>query len=455
MPAKLVRALCFERPSPALHALDTTHTALRAVPQHDDNMDGIKPPPKAGARVVEPSISVIVTLAPGSANAAWLSAWKEQLAGLEVLIVPAAGGSANVALPAGFEGAKVVAAPPAGVDGSKLSGREIALLTAKGPRVLFLAEGSTPATTPKGEVVQLVKEHTYNLSTPATPFFFNTLYDPFRTGADFVRGYPFSLRDGVKTAVSHGLALGGTVRFRPAPPRERGAVAPPTSPFRSQRAALPAVLQSDLLSPLPAGPWPRGTPGREIALRGPATERTAACSCARMQARYVDATLTLPKQAWAVLSPSNLAIDKCASPAAAHTGRVPAKRVTRNHHTTCDHMVVQFAGRCWALPATTAWTPPASRWTRRRTTRGPASPSRQAHLAVHWDGVGGGGRIGVHECAGRLKSSRFPPATLGAQALANHLGYGVKTGLPYVASSSKAAAEDKTLPSARFEVRAL
>lgn len=35
----------------------------------------------------------------------------------------------------------------------------------------------------------------------------NTLYDPYRDGADFVRGYPFSLREGAPTAVSHGLWL--------------------------------------------------------------------------------------------------------------------------------------------------------------------------------------------------------------------------------------------------------
>jgi len=33
------------------------------------------------------------------------------------------------------------------------------------------------------------------------------LYDPYREGADFVRGYPFSLREGAPTAVSHGLWL--------------------------------------------------------------------------------------------------------------------------------------------------------------------------------------------------------------------------------------------------------
>ncbi len=52
-----------------------------------------------------------------------------------------------------------------------------------------------------------MQQHLTNLTTPATPFFFNTLYDPYREGADFVRGYPFSLREGAATAVSHGLWL--------------------------------------------------------------------------------------------------------------------------------------------------------------------------------------------------------------------------------------------------------
>lgn len=52
-----------------------------------------------------------------------------------------------------------------------------------------------------------MQQHIRNLLTPSTPYFFNTLYDPYREGADFVRGYPFSLREGVTTAVSHGLWL--------------------------------------------------------------------------------------------------------------------------------------------------------------------------------------------------------------------------------------------------------
>jgi len=60
-----------------------------------------------------------------------------------------------------------------------------------------------------GGVVRLnpLVGHMRNLKTNATPFFFNTLYDPFRAGSDFVRGYPYSLRDGVPSVVSHGLWL--------------------------------------------------------------------------------------------------------------------------------------------------------------------------------------------------------------------------------------------------------
>ena len=29
-------------------------------------------------------------------------------------------------------------------------------------------------------------------------------YDPYAPGSDFVRGYPFSMREGKRTAVSHG-----------------------------------------------------------------------------------------------------------------------------------------------------------------------------------------------------------------------------------------------------------
>ncbi|XP_073526227.1 LOW QUALITY PROTEIN: uncharacterized protein, partial [Phyllobates terribilis] len=60
---------------------------------------------------------------------------------------------------------------------------------------------------PSWKKINAIEQHIKNLETPSTPFFFNTLYDPYVEGSDFVRGYPFSLREGVPTAVSHGLWL--------------------------------------------------------------------------------------------------------------------------------------------------------------------------------------------------------------------------------------------------------
>ncbi|KAL1218811.1 putative UDP-arabinopyranose mutase 4 [Cardamine amara subsp. amara] len=60
---------------------------------------------------------------------------------------------------------------------------------------------------PSGKEINVIAQHIKNLETPSTPYYFNTLYDPFRDGTDFVRGYPFSLREGVPTAISHGLWL--------------------------------------------------------------------------------------------------------------------------------------------------------------------------------------------------------------------------------------------------------
>ncbi|KAL1218464.1 UDP-arabinopyranose mutase 3 [Cardamine amara subsp. amara] len=60
---------------------------------------------------------------------------------------------------------------------------------------------------PSGKDINVIEQHMKNLLTPSTPHFFNTLYDPFTSGADFVRGYPFSMRESVQTVVSHGLWL--------------------------------------------------------------------------------------------------------------------------------------------------------------------------------------------------------------------------------------------------------
>lgn len=42
---------------------------------------------------------------------------------------------------------------------------------------------------PSGKEINALSQHIRNLLTPSTPLFFNTLYDPFANGADFVHVY--------------------------------------------------------------------------------------------------------------------------------------------------------------------------------------------------------------------------------------------------------------------------
>jgi reversibly glycosylated polypeptide/UDP-arabinopyranose mutase len=90
---------------------------------------------------------------------------------------------------------------------SGYSCRYFGYLISRKKYIISVDDDCIPARDTKGALVDIVAQHITNLATPATPFFFNTLYDPYRKGADFVRGYPFSMRSGVECGLSCGLWL--------------------------------------------------------------------------------------------------------------------------------------------------------------------------------------------------------------------------------------------------------
>ncbi|KAF2288338.1 hypothetical protein GH714_006858 [Hevea brasiliensis] len=90
---------------------------------------------------------------------------------------------------------------------SGYSCRYFGFLVSRKKYIVSIDDDCIPAKDERGFLIDAVDQHIMNLTTPATPFFFNTLYDPYREGADFVRGYPFSLRNGVTCALSCGLWL--------------------------------------------------------------------------------------------------------------------------------------------------------------------------------------------------------------------------------------------------------
>ncbi|KAJ9180419.1 hypothetical protein P3X46_008666 [Hevea brasiliensis] len=90
---------------------------------------------------------------------------------------------------------------------SGYSCRYFGFLVSRKKYIVSIDDDCIPAKDERGFLIDAVDQHIMNLTTPATPFFFNTLYDPYREGADFVRGYPFGLRNGVTCALSCGLWL--------------------------------------------------------------------------------------------------------------------------------------------------------------------------------------------------------------------------------------------------------
>lgn len=85
--------------------------------------------------------------------------------------------------------------------------RNFGFLVSKKKYIYNMDDDTFPAKGPDGRLVNSFMEHYRNLRRNSTPSFFNTLYDPYREHSDFVRGYPYSRRIGVRTVVSHGIWL--------------------------------------------------------------------------------------------------------------------------------------------------------------------------------------------------------------------------------------------------------
>jgi reversibly glycosylated polypeptide/UDP-arabinopyranose mutase len=51
---------------------------------------------------------------------------------------------------------------------------------------------------------ELLRIHALNLMKPTVSSYYNNGHDPYQRGKDFVKGYPYSLRDGIATAMSYG-----------------------------------------------------------------------------------------------------------------------------------------------------------------------------------------------------------------------------------------------------------
>ncbi|XP_057755086.1 probable UDP-arabinopyranose mutase 5 isoform X3 [Arachis stenosperma] len=143
----------------------------------------------------------------------FLNEWKPIFSRFHLIIVKDPDLKEELQIPGGFSADVYTKSDIERVVGSSAvlfsgySCRYFGFLVSRKKYVVCVDDDCVPAKDTAGNMVDPVAQHIVNLKTPATPFFFNTLYDPFRKGADFVRGYPFSLRTGVDCALSCGLWL--------------------------------------------------------------------------------------------------------------------------------------------------------------------------------------------------------------------------------------------------------
>eukprot|EP00897_Mesotaenium_endlicherianum_P002712 jgi/Mesen1/2469/ME000158S01659 len=157
-----------------------------------------------------------IVVATSTGNLSFLENWRPFFQPFHIIIVQAGEVARPLKIPHGFD-CRVITREDIkkilGLKASYIPVREsacrcIGWLLSKKRYVFTLAENCLVAEDPYSrESIDAVQQHITNLSTAATPFFFNTLYDPYRESTDFVRGYPFSLREGTPTAISHGLWL--------------------------------------------------------------------------------------------------------------------------------------------------------------------------------------------------------------------------------------------------------
>eukprot|EP00804_Cyclotella_cryptica_P022070 CCRYP_019735-RB/>CCRYP_019735-RB protein AED:0.00 eAED:0.00 QI:81/1/1/1/1/1/2/1040/700 len=161
----------------------------------------------------DPSVMDIVT--PSIRNLDFLEEWREFFQGFHIIIIQDGDPGKHLEIPEWVDyelynrdDIKMALGEDEWIISSKdASIRNFGFLISKKPFIYTIDDDCLPAKDSKGNIVNPLAFHLRNLQTPSHPYFFNTLYDPYASNSDFVRGYPYSLRGGVPTAISHGLWL--------------------------------------------------------------------------------------------------------------------------------------------------------------------------------------------------------------------------------------------------------
>ena len=163
--------------------------------------------------VADPDLIDIVI--PSIRNLDFLNQWQEFFQGFHVIIIQDGDPSKKLTVPDWVDYElynrndiqKALGDAEWIISSRDASIRNFGFLLSKKRYIYTIDDDCLPAQDQNGAKINPLALHLRNLRSPSIPYFFNTLYDPYVNGSDFVRGYPYSLRRGVPTAISHGIWL--------------------------------------------------------------------------------------------------------------------------------------------------------------------------------------------------------------------------------------------------------
>ncbi|KAG2322246.1 hypothetical protein Bca52824_015459 [Brassica carinata] len=153
-------------------------------------------------------------------NLDFLEMWRPFFEQYHLIIVQDGDPSKTIKVPQGFDYElynrndinRILGAKASCISFQDSGCRCFGFLVSKKKYIYTIDDDCFVAKDPSGKEINAVEQHIKNLLSPSTPHYFNTLYDPYRDGADFTRGNPFGMNQGdftqgAKTVVSHGLWL--------------------------------------------------------------------------------------------------------------------------------------------------------------------------------------------------------------------------------------------------------
>ncbi|KAK1270718.1 putative UDP-arabinopyranose mutase 5 [Acorus gramineus] len=167
------------------------------------------------SQIIEDNEVDIVIGALRSDLTTFMEEWRRIFSRFHLIVVKDPDLEENLQIPPGFDYHvytksdmdQILGSTTTAISFSGHSCRYFGYLVSRKKYIVSVDDDCIPARDDQGHLIDPVAQHISNLIHPATPFFFNTLYDPYRNGSDFVRGYPFSLRSGVNCVLSCGLWL--------------------------------------------------------------------------------------------------------------------------------------------------------------------------------------------------------------------------------------------------------